>query len=160
MQPILHRAAPSVRPVPLQIPALEPAVSRSSDRKPAVVANSASVFVVRITRVATPQTMQSAIDACTGPVEILWSNDRFRWGAHPDEIAEHDYCGGSEFSSLAKGQRVRVIGGTLSGRYVVNGYRRFARAGSPAQLLNGLGAIVLQTCVPDGVVLVGLDRTT
>lgn len=118
------------------------------------------VLVVRIASVVTPATMQSAINACQGPVEILWSTDPFQWGSHPDEIAEHDYCGGTDFSSLAAGQQVQVIGGNLTGLYVVNGNRRFAGPGSSADLLDGMGAVVLQTCVPDGVVLVGLDRTT
>lgn len=95
--------------------------------------------------------MQSAINACTGPVEIVWGN-------LPPEVAEHDYCGGSAFSSLSAGERVRVIGGNLSGTYVVNGQRRFATAGSSADLLRGIGDIALQTCVPGGVILIGLDR--
>ena len=135
-----------------------PIASRSYERWRPHAASDTTSLVVRIWTVATPDNMQSAINSCDGPVEINWRSDPSKWGSHPDEIAEHDYCGGAEFRSLRRGQRVRVAGGDLSGLYVVNGDRRFAYAGSSADMLNGLGAIVLQTCVPGGVVLIGLDR--
>lgn len=134
-----------------------PAVSRSSQRLAPKPPPSAAL-VLHIVAVATPDTMQSAIDACDGPVEINWHSDPARWGVHPDEIAEHDYCGGSQFRFLRRGQRVRVMGGDLSGVYVANGNRRFAFAGSPAHELDGIGDLALQTCVRGGVVLIGLDR--
>lgn len=135
-----------------------PAVSRSGERPPTPVPSSEAVLVIRIWTVATPDNMQTAINSCRGPVEINWRSDASRWRVHPDEITEHDYCGGSVFRSLRRGQRVHVIGGDLSGRYVVNGKRRFASPGSSADALNSVGEIVLQTCVPGGVVLIGLDR--
>lgn len=153
--PAAHRAS-----VPAHLESasnVEPAVSRSSDRLvPSPAPHPA--LVIRIAAVATPSTMQSAINACDGPVEIAWSSDPFQWGALPNEIAEHDYCGGAVFDSLAAGQRVEVVGGDLGGLYVVNGNRRFATAGASADVLSGVGDVVLQTCVPNGVVLVGLDR--
>lgn len=151
-----HHAAPhrDRRPVPAPfVPApvsVVSVVSRSADRVPA--APPAKVgLVITIATVSSPATMQSAINDCLGPVEIVW-------GYYPTEIAEHDFCGGAAFSSLSDGERVRLIGGGLSGVYVVNGQRRFAAVGSPADQLSGMGDVVLQTCVTDGVILVGLDR--
>lgn len=129
---------------------VEAAVSRSDDRE--ITAPPAKVsLIIRIASVASPSTMQAAINECRGPVEVVW-------GWYPTEIAEHDFCGGAVFSSLSAGERVRVVGGGLSGVYVANGQRRFAAAGSSAQVLSGMGDLVLQTCVSDGVILVGLDR--
>lgn len=140
------------------IPAAAPVVSRSEIRPaPAVLADPAA-FMLRIASVTTPATMQAAIDACQGPVEIDWRADPSRWGVHPSEIAEHDYCGGAAFKSLATGREVRVIGGGLSGLYVVNGLRRFVPSGAWASELDGMGDIALQTCVSNGMVLVGLNR--
>lgn len=142
---------PAPRPVVAAPKRVESVVSRSDDRRqtppPAVS------LVITIASIASPATMQSAINDCLGPVEI-------DWGYFPTEIAEHDFCGGSAFSSLSTGQRVRVVGGGMPGVYVVNGQRRFAAAGSSADQLNGMGDIVLQTCVSDGVILVGLDRVS
>ncbi|MGN6162444.1 MAG: hypothetical protein ACTHOG_12185 [Marmoricola sp.] len=132
-------------------------ISRSDVRLDTVPTPHTSM-VVRIAAVTTPRTMQAAIDACRGPVEIDWNSDGLRWGWHPSEIAEHDFCGGSRFESLRRGQRVEVIGGTLGGTYVVNGNRRYATAGSSAEQLNGIGDIAMQTCLAKGLILIGLDR--
>lgn len=145
----LHRVQTEVIRPPVQRD-VEPVVSRSAYR--AVVEESQRVaLVVRVASVTTPATMQAAINRCDGPVEI-------DWGFLPTEIAEHDYCGGSAFSALSAGQQVQVVGGSMAGRYVVNGERRFAAAGSSAYQLDGIGDLALQTCVSGGVILVGLDR--
>lgn len=157
-RPRHHHATPhrERRPAPAPfVPApvsVVSVVSRSEDRVPA--APPAKVgLTISIATVSSPATMQSAINNCGGPVEIVW-------GYYPTEIAEHDFCGGAAFSSLGDGERVRVVGGGLSGIYVVNGQRRFASVGSPADQLSGMGDVVLQTCVTDGVILVGLDRVS
>lgn len=141
-----------------QAPVTQP-VSRSEIRRvPVPVATSAPSLVVRVAAVTTPSTMQAAIDRCQGPVAIDWSADPSRWGTHPMEIAEHDYCGGWAFTSVRTGSEVRVLGGGLSGLYVVNGQRRFVPTGASASELDGVGDIALQTCVGNGMILVGLDR--
>ncbi|MGN6721024.1 MAG: hypothetical protein ACTHJM_00250 [Marmoricola sp.] len=127
-----------------------PVVSRSASR-PILEEQPPVSLVIRVASVTTPATMQAAINECNGPVEIVW-------GFVPTEIAEHDYCGGAAFSSLFAGQRVQVVGGSMAGTYVVNDQRRFAAAGSSADQLSGIGDLALQTCVSDGVVLIGLDR--
>lgn len=148
VKPTIRRThAPVVAATPP--PVIEATVSRSDDRLPPPIEPAA--LVIRIAAVTGPLTMQSAINACNGPVEI-------DWGIYPTEIAEHDYCGGTAFSALSAGQRVQVIGGSVAGTYVVNGNLRYASAGSSASALNGIGDIALQTCVTDGVILVGLDR--
>jgi len=143
------------RPVPTVRAASVP-ISRSAPRPPAP--EPAPALTIRIAELATPATMQTAIDACRGPVEIDWNADPLRWGLHPNEIAEHDYCGGARFPALTTGERVKVIGGTVGGLYVVNGHRRYALPGAPAEQLDGIGDIALQTCLPHGLVLIGLDR--
>lgn len=152
-------AAPVAKrtPVTRVVSAVE--VSRSSYRS-APVPQPTPDLVIRIATVATPDTMQEAINACQGPVEIDWAREPWRWGLHPSEIAEHDYCGGSSFRALTTGQRVQVIGGDLGGFYVVDGNRRYAAAGSSAALLDGIGDIAVQTCVPGGVILIGLERVS
>lgn len=108
-------------------------------------------LLLRVARVVRPADMQDAINSCVGPVEILW-------GSHPLEIAQHDYCGGGWFATLVDGQEVRVTGGELTGLFRVDGSRRWERDGASADSLDGLGDLVLQTCVPGGVELVGLER--
>lgn len=145
----LHRVTTVAMRPPVQHH-VEPVVSRSAYR-PVIEESPSVALVVRVASVTTPATMQAAINQCHGPVEI-------DWGFLPTEIAEHDYCGGSAFSALSAGQQVQVVGGSMAGRYVVNGQRRFAAAGSSAYQLDGLGDLALQTCVSGGVILVGLDR--
>lgn len=171
--PVAHRApkperrVASPKPTPRLVaarrivPALEvpvrtfaPVVSRSAER--VTMTPPPPALVVRIASVTTPESMQAAINSCSGPVEILWNDSQ--WGFHPTEIAEHDYCGGTAFSALSAGQRVQVVGGDLSGTYLVNGDRRFVALGSSPQELDGIGDIALQTCVPGGLILIGLDR--
>lgn len=137
---------------------MTPVISRSASRSALVPSAESTPFVLRIASITTPATMQAAINACDGPVAIDWSADPRRWGVHPMEIAEHDYCGGAAFTSLATQRQVRVVGGGLSGLYVVDGLRRFVPSGASASELDGLGDIALQTCVSDGMILVGLDR--
>jgi hypothetical protein len=154
-RPHRHVAKPTVRRshaprvVSTPPPVIDVPVSRSDDR--VAVAEVAPALVIHIAAVTGPLGMQSAINSCQGPVEIVW-------GVYPTEIAQHDYCGGSAFSALTAGQQVQVIGGGLTGTYVVNGDFRYASVGSSASQLDGIGDIALQTCVTDGVILVGLDR--
>lgn len=126
-----------------QRPSVQAAPSRS-----AVAPSGATIRVVAVTN---PDDAQAAADTCRGPIEILWPG-------LPAEIAQHDYCGGAWFNSVVAGQRIRVVGGTMPGTYVVNGRRLVVSHGTSASALAGLGSLVLQTCVGSQMVLVGLDR--
>lgn len=145
-----HHAARTSAPV-LSRSALRAAVATSTASTPAPKLRVASGAAIWISAVTQPNTAQAAADACRGPIEILWPG-------LPTEIAEHDYCGGAWFNSVTTGERIRVIGGTIPGEYVVNGRRLLVSHGTAASALSGLGDLVLQTCVGSRMVLVGLSR--
>lgn len=140
--PVTPPAAPSPTPTPTETRTHEP--SRSEDR-------ASDIRTIRVRYVATSQDMQQKLDRCDGPVQV-------NWPGHTTEIAQHDYCGGAWFNTVAKGQLIRVSGGTMGGLWVVNGNRRTVSKGAPVSSLDGLGGLVLQTCVGSKMVLVGLSR--
>ncbi len=106
--------------------------------------------VIRIAGTATSADMQQKLDACNGPIQV-------NWAAHTTEIAQHNYCGGAWFDKVSAGQLITVEGGSIAGTYVVNGNRRYVGKGASASSLDGLGSLVLQTCVGSRMVLVGLS---
>ena len=114
--------------------------------------NKPHVNRVPISLWATPGDMQGKIDRCVGPVAITIPDA-------PLLITEHDYCGGTgRIASLRKGDRVQVAGGGgVNGTYKVVSIR-YVPKGSSTSVLRGLGAVVLQTCVGNSVVLVGINR--
>lgn len=99
-------------------------------------------------------TMQSLLNRCDGPVSVKFD------GIRPRLLAEHDYCGGRWILGLDRGDIVRISNGVLAGRYKVNGNIKVVKKGTSAAVLRGMGAVVAQTCRPDGdtVRLVGLTR--
>lgn len=111
---------------------------------------------IRVADVVTPASMQQAIDRCIGPVEIV--RQLPAWAPHTTEIAEHNMCGGAAFDSLRRDQRIEILGGGLTGTYVVNGRHRFVTRGSSAAALDGLGDLDLQTCLGSGIIIIGLSR--
>lgn len=151
-------ATPSVAPATERPAEISRSSARTAPRRaPRTTASTKTVTapksadrVVRIAGVATSADMQRKLDACNGPIQINWST-------HTTEIAQHDYCGGSWMSKVSTGQRITVVGGTISGTYVVNGNRRTVSKDSSASALDGLGSLVLQTCVGSRMVLVGLS---
>ena len=110
--------------------------------------------VIRVVEVTSAANGQAAVDRCMGPVEVLYTPF-----GYPNDIVEHDYCGGAWFLSLTPGTRIRVVGGTQPGLYVVNGRRRVVPWGSTIAAMHGLGALVLQTCQGHSMVFIGLSRT-
>lgn len=160
--------APRVGSAPSAVaPVSRPAVatvSRSAERaplKPRVAAPPAPVApvasaapaprILRIVAVASPEDAQLEINRCAGAVEVAWSSD-------PHEIAEHDFCGGAWFASVAAGTAVEVVGGTRPGLYVANGNRQMLPKGADSSALDGLGDLVLQTCDGDSLIVIGLSR--
>ena len=107
---------------------------------------------VPISQWATADDMQRKLDRCIGPVAITIPDA-------PLLIAEHDYCGGSaRIASRHMGDRVHVTnGGAVNGTYKVVSIRHVPK-GSSTSVLRGHGAVVLQTCVGNAVVLVGINR--
>jgi hypothetical protein len=103
---------------------------------------------------ATPYTMQRLLNRCDGPVAVRFD------GIRPRLLAEHDYCGGRWILGLERGDIVRLTNGSLTGRYKVNDNIKVVRKGTSAGVLRGMGAVVAQTCRPDGdtLRLVGLSR--
>jgi hypothetical protein len=131
------------------------ATSRSTQRAAvsavAAAPEPASQATIYVSAVTNPSTAQAAANACRGPIEILWPG-------LPAPIAQHDYCGGAWFNSVTTGERIKVVGGTMPGMYVANGRRLMVGKGTSSSVLSGLGTLVLQTCVGNQMVLVGLDR--
>lgn len=78
---------------------------------------------------------------------------------YPNDIVEHNYCGGSWFAGLQRGTVVRVIGGTQPGLYVVNGRRFYTPKTGTIAGTKGLGDLMVQTCISHTeMVYVGLTR--
>ena len=138
------------RLTPLVAKATTPKVRTEPKTKAAVKKSHATR--VPVSQWATAGDMQGKIDRCIGPVAINIS------GA-PLLIAEHDYCGGSgRIASRHMGDRVQVTGGGgVNGTYKVVSIHRVPK-GSSTGVLRGLGAAVLQTCVGNTLVLVGINR--
>lgn len=109
---------------------------------------------VDVAYAAVPTTMQRLLDRCDGPVSVRFDGIRQRL------LAQHDYCGGRWILGLEKGDVVRVYGGEIGGRYRVNGNIKVVRKDTSIAVLKGMGAVVAQTCRPDGdtLRLVGLSR--
>jgi len=95
-----------------------------------------------------------ALDACGGPVAVDIGRQ------HSVLIAEHDYCGGSDWvPKLRNDDAVRLNGeGVRAGTYVVTEIRFEPRRNSTVGDLPQTDA-VLQTCISKTeMILVGLER--
>lgn len=93
-----------------------------------------------------------ALDECDGPVAVPFAG----WGTIL--VAEHDFCGGSEWiSRLHRGQAVRLSGpGVDSGIYMVGDFKRAVIGEARVRDLPDAD-VVLQTCISKTkVVLVGM----
>jgi hypothetical protein len=137
-------------PAPAHSRPAKPA-SRSLSRPP--VATPGPV-VIRVITVSSVANAQSEVNRCAGPVEVNYSS----YGL-PNDIVQHNYCGGSRFASLATGTHVTIIGGAHPGTYVVNANKRYIYHGQNVGVLAGIGDLALQTCVDGGkMAFVGLTR--
>lgn len=127
-------------------------VGPASVRAPGTGAAAAD-RTVDVAYTAVASNMQRLLDRCDGPVAVTFDGIRQRL------LAEHDYCGGRWVLGLDRGDVVRIEGGNIGGRYRA-GEIKVVRKGSSAGVLRGMGAVVAQTCRPDGdtLRLVGLSR--
>ena len=100
------------------------------------------------------ENVDPALDACAGPVAVHLGKDK------PLLIAEHDYCGGSDWMSrLELDDVVELMGpGVDSGLYRADDITFVPRYEAKVKDLPDAD-IVLQTCVSrEEMVLVGLTR--
>ena len=100
------------------------------------------------------ENVDPALDACAGPVAVHIGDDR------PLLIAEHDYCGGSDWmSKLEEDDVVQLTGpGVETGLYSAEEITYVPRYDSTLADLPDAD-VVLQTCVSrDEMVLVGLTH--
>lgn len=150
-----HRGARRPTRGAVRAPALDRRVASEvgSIQRPAPA--SQAPILVRVVDVSDAAHGQAAVDRCAGPVEVLYSPYDL-----PNDIVQHDYCGGAWFATLSRGTRIRIIGGTQPGLYEVNGRRRTVPKGMKVYFLRNLGSLVLQTCRGDDLVATGLTRIT
>jgi hypothetical protein len=93
-----------------------------------------------------------ALDACAGPVAVYLGDEK------PRLVAEHDYCGGSDWMpKLDPNDVVQLRGpGVEAGLYATETIKYVPRYDSTVDDLPD-GDVVLQTCINDKtMVLVGL----
>lgn len=112
-------------------------------------------ITINVAEVATAADGQAAVNRCAGPVEVLYG----RWG-YPDDIIQHDYCGGAWMAFIRPGTRIQIVGGTRPGLYVANGNRRLVPKNSRVSFLAGIGDLALQTCDGNQLALIGLTRVS
>ena len=101
------------------------------------------------------ESVEPALDACAGPVAVYLGDQ------HPRLVAEHDYCGGSDWMpKLDRDDVVRLTGpGVETGLYTTETIKHVPRYDSTVEDLPG-GDVVLQTCInKTTMVIVGLRLT-
>ena len=98
------------------------------------------------------ESVEPALDACAGPVAV------YLGAGHPKLVAEHDYCGGSDWmSKLDTNDVVQLTGrGVVPGLYTTETIKYVGRYDSTVDDMPA-GDVVLQTCISKTeMVLVGL----
>ena len=98
------------------------------------------------------ESVEPALDACAGPVAVYLGAE------HPKLVAEHDYCGGSDWMpKLDTNDVVQLTGpGIEAGLYVTESVKYVPRYDSTVSDMPD-GDVVLQTCISKTrMVLVGL----
>ena len=98
------------------------------------------------------ESVEPALDACAGPVAVYLGDQ------HPRLVAEHDYCGGSDWmSKLDPNDVVQLTGpGVEAGLYTAETIKHVPRYDSTVKDMPD-GDVVLQTCISKTtMVLVGL----
>jgi hypothetical protein len=118
---------------------------------PAVVSSDAK-FSRTIAKFTELDGVDSALDACAGPVAV------YVGAGHPILVAEHDYCGGSAWMpKIRSNDVVQLTGpGVQPGLYMAETIKYVPRYESKVGDMPD-GDVVLQTCVSrTKMVLVGL----
>ena len=98
------------------------------------------------------ESVEPALDACAGPVAVYLGDQ------HPRLVAEHDYCGGSDWMpKLVPDDVVQLTGpGVEAGLYTAETIKYVPRYDSTVEDMPD-GDVVLQTCISKTtMVLVGL----
>ena len=119
--------------------------------EPQVVSSDAK-FSRTIAKFTDLESVEPALDACAGPVAVYLGD------GYPKLVAEHDYCGGSNWMpKLDANDVVQLAGpGIETGLYAAKAIKYVPRYDSTLKDLPE-GDVVLQTCVSrTEMVLIGL----
>ena len=119
--------------------------------KPLPVSSDAK-FSRTIAKFTVLENVDPALDACAGPVAVYLGAE------HPKLVAEHDYCGGSDWMpKLDPDDVVQLTGpGVEAGLYTAETIKHVPRYDSTVEDMPD-GDVVLQTCInKTTMVLVGL----
>lgn len=114
--------------------------------------SSDAKFTRSIAKFTDLESAEPALDACAGPVAV------YLGAGHPKLVAEHDYCGGSEWMpKLDTDDVVQLTGrGVEAGLYTAETIKYVSRYDSTVDDMPD-GDVVLQTCISKTkMVLVGL----
>ena len=114
--------------------------------------SSDAKFTRSIAKFTNLESVEPALDACAGPVAVYLGAE------HPKLVAEHDYCGGSEWMpKLDTDDVVQLSGrGVEAGLYSTETIKYVSRYDSTVDDMPD-GDVVLQTCIDKKtMVLVGL----
>jgi hypothetical protein len=116
------------------------------------IRSSDARFARNTAKIIDLDSVESALDACAGPVAVMLGED---W---PVLVAEHDYCGGSSWMpKLNTDDIVQLAGpGVIEGLYVTETIKHVPRYESKLSDMPD-GDVVLQTCISRAeMILVGL----
>lgn len=114
--------------------------------------SSDAKFTRSIAKFTDLDSVEPALDACAGPVAVYLGAEQ------PKLVAEHDYCGGSEWMpKLDTDDVVQLTGrGVEAGLYTAETIKYVSRYDSTVDDMPD-GDVVLQTCIDkETIVLVGL----
>ncbi len=114
--------------------------------------SSDAKFTRSIAKFTDLESVDPALDACAGPVAVYLGDGR------PRLVAEHDYCGGSEWMpKLDPDDVVQLTGrGVIAGLYTTETIKYVPRYDAKVDDMPA-GDVVLQTCInKKTMVLVGL----
>lgn len=114
--------------------------------------SSDAKFTRSIAKFTDLESVDPALDACAGPVAVYLGDGR------PRLVAEHDYCGGSDWMpKLDENDVVQLTGrGVEAGLYRTDSIKYVPRYDSTVDDMPD-GDVVLQTCIDKKtMVLVGL----
>lgn len=127
---------------------------RFEPKSPLVLNPPEPLFTRTMFAAATLKTVEEEIDKCRGPVAVDLGSHR------PVLVAEHDYCGGSEWiGELDVGDAVKLGGDGIDPGLYVAKEMKYERRGMTFVGDLPLGDVVLQTCVTKSyLVLVAMKK--
>lgn len=122
---------------------------------PTVISPPIAEFTRTTVAQATIETVDKMIDKCRGPVSVVLGPTQ------PTLVAEHDYCGGSEWiPELELGEAASLSGpGIEEGLYVATEIKTVPRHSNATVADLPVTDVVLQTCISKTeMILVGLTK--